>query len=197
MAVNKQSILLKSRELFERFGYQKTTLTDIAKSVGKVKTAIYYYFSGKEEIFAQLVQVEAEEFYLKLRAVVEAEEDPQRKLEMFVTARIHLMQEISKRYHFLKEEFLELLPIVEKNRAVYYKLEIELIQRILEEGQARSDFQVVAPQFSATMLVNSLKGLEIQMFVTDQIVVEGLDLEAFRNFILYGCIQSNPVIHQK
>lgn len=191
MAVNKQSILLKSRELFERFGYQKTTLTDIAKSVGKVKTAIYYYFSGKEEIFAQLVQVEAEEFYLKLEAAVQGEEDHTQKLEVYVTARIRLMQEISKRYHFLKEEFLELLPIVEKNREPYYTMEIDMVQRILEEGQIRKDFQVASPQFSASMLVNSLKGLEIQMFVTDQIAVEGMDLVAFRNFILYGCIQSN------
>ena len=49
MSSNKTKILSKSKELFEQYGYQKTTLTDIAKSVGKVKTAIYYYFSGKDE----------------------------------------------------------------------------------------------------------------------------------------------------
>lgn len=190
MSENKEVILSKSKELFERFGYQKTTLTDIAKSVGKVKTAIYYYFSGKEEIFAQLVKVEAKEFYLKLESLVEKEADLQRKLELYVEARIHLMQKISKRYHFLKEEFLELLPIVEENRKEYYLLEIAMVRRIMEEGLANEAFYLTSPEFSATMLVNSLKGLEIQMFVTDQIAVEGLDLEEFRNFILYGFIQS-------
>ena len=37
MSKHKTDILNRSKELFERFGYQKTTLTDIAKSVGKVK----------------------------------------------------------------------------------------------------------------------------------------------------------------
>ena len=45
MSKSKGTILQKSKQLFQQYGFQKTTLTDIAKSVGKVKTAIYYYFS--------------------------------------------------------------------------------------------------------------------------------------------------------
>lgn len=190
MTDNKESIIYKSKELFEKFGYQKTTLSDIAKSVGKVKTAIYYYFSGKEEIFAHLVKVEAEEFFLKLKSAVEKEENPTHQLEAYVEARIKLMQKISKRYHFLKQEFFELLPIVEKNREVFYLMEIEMIKNVLEDGLKKKEFHLNSPEFSATMLVNSLKGLEIQMFVTDKIVVEKMNLENFRNFILYGVIQS-------
>ncbi len=88
MSKNKTKILSKSRELFEQYGYQKTTLTDIAKSVGKVKTAIYYYFSGKEEIFAALVRSEAEDFNKKLFSAVEKENDPITKIETYVTARM-------------------------------------------------------------------------------------------------------------
>jgi len=190
MSDNKESIIYKSKELFEKFGYQKTTLSDIAKSVGKVKTAIYYYFSGKEEIFAHLVKVEAEEFFLKLQSAIEKEDSSTQKLEAYIEARIKLMQKISKRYHFLKQEFFELLPIVEKNREVFYLMEIDMIKNILEEGLKKKEFLLESPEFSAMMLVNSLKGLEIQMFVTDKIVVEKMNIENFRNFILYGVIQS-------
>lgn len=189
MSNNKESILGKSKELFEKFGYQKTTLTDIAKSVGKVKTAIYYYFSGKEEIFAELVKEEAQTIYSKLKIAIESEEDLNRKLEVYVETRIHLMQKISNRYHFLKQEIFELLPVVEKNREEYYLKEIQLIQKILEEGVSANRFTVNAPGFTAAMLVNSLKGLEIQMFVTDQILVEDMNVQDFRNFILYGVLE--------
>ena len=91
----KNKILFKSRELFQRFGYQKTTLTDIAKSVGKVKTAIYYYFSGKEEIFAQLVYVEAEEFLEKLILEVKKQPSAEGQLRSYVETRVELMEEIS------------------------------------------------------------------------------------------------------
>lgn len=189
MSKNKASILLKSKELFEKFGYQKTTLTDIAKSVGKVKTAIYYYFSGKEEIFAALVKEEAETFYLKLHSAIESEDEFDKKLEVYIEERIHLMQKVSKRYHFLKQEFFALLPIVEKNREEFYVKEIKLIEELLEAGLHANKFYVSSPNFAATMLVNTLKGLEIQMFVTDQILVEEMNLEHFRNFILYGVVQ--------
>lgn len=186
---SRHEIISKSKELFERFGYQKTTLTDIAKSVGKVKTAIYYYFSGKEEIFSQLVKIEAEEFYLKLKTLVLDENTPTEMLEKYVESRIKLMQKISRRYHFLKQEFFELIPLVEKNRQKYYDLEIELVEQIMKEGVRRRDFQIDSCNFSATMLVNSLKGLEIQMFVTDKMPVDKMNLEKFINFILYGIVQ--------
>jgi AcrR family transcriptional regulator len=191
MEENKGVIISKSKELFERFGYQKTTLTDIAKSVGKVKTAIYYYFSGKEEIFAQLVKVEAEEFYLKLKSAIQKEEVPLNQLEIYIESRIKLMQKISKRYNFLKQEFFELMPIVEKNREEFYQLEIQMVSEILEKGLKRKDFHLDSCLFSATMLVNSLKGLEVQMFVTDKILIENMNLENFKNFILFGVVQKN------
>jgi len=189
MSKHKKDILNRSKELFERFGYQKTTLTDIAKSVGKVKTAIYYYFSGKEEIFAELVELESAEFFEKLTSLVEKEKTATAKLETYVKVRIELMQKLSKRYHFLKQEFFELLPIVEKHRKTEYVLEIDYVENILLEGMEKGEFKSNSPLFSATTLVNSLKGLEIQMFVTDQFIVKGMNIEDFRNFILYGVIQ--------
>lgn len=190
MTKHKTDILNRSKELFERFGYQKTTLTDIAKSVGKVKTAIYYYFSGKEEIFAELVELESVEFYSQLTSTVEKEKTCTAKLEKYVEVRIELMQKLSKRYHFLKQEFFELLPIIEKHRKAEYVLEVDFVENILLEGIEKGEFDSNSPLFSATTLVNSLKGLEIQMFVTDQFIVKGMNINDFRNFILYGVIQN-------
>jgi len=189
MSNHKHDILSKSKELFERFGYQKTTLTDIAKSVGKVKTAIYYYFSGKEEIFAQLVELESAEFLKKLKTIVEKEKTPLAKLEAYVETRISLMQKLSDRYSFLKQEFFELMPVVEEHRKTEYVLEIEYIENILYDGIEKGDFRLDSPLFSATMLVNSLKGLEVQMFVTDQFTIKGLNIKDFKNFILFGVVQ--------
>lgn len=189
MEENKYSILHKSRALFEQFGYAKTTLTDIAQSVGKVKTAIYYYFSGKEEIFAELVKLEAAEFYKKLVTATEKVDSPLEKLEVYVDQRIALMKTIAQRYHFLKKEFFELMPIVEENREAYYLKEIQLVLTILSDGKKKKAFDVVSEKFAAEMLVNTLKGLEIQMFVTEKIIITTKNKTQFRDFILYGIVQ--------
>lgn len=189
MKNNKSSILKKSQLLFEQYGYTKTTLSDIAKSVGKVKTAIYYYFSGKEEIFAELVRVEAEEFYNSLVKEVDKEQSPTKKLKTYVDVRIELMTRIAGRYQFLKKEFFELMPIVEENREEYFQKEIDLIENILELGEIQNEFKLTSRKFSANMLVNTLKGLEIQMFVTDKVIIDQTNKENFRNFVLFGTIQ--------
>lgn len=186
MSNNKLDILNQSKTLFEKFGYQKTTLTDIAKSVGKVKTAIYYYFSGKEEIFAQLVRYESESFLSKLMSTVLEEDDPYKQIELYIATRIHLMKKISTRYHFLKQEFFELMPIVEENRKQADLKEIDFIEKIIEKGNNREIFNVSSSEYSAKMLVNTLKGLEIQMYVTDQMIVEEENLNEFTTFLLYG-----------
>lgn len=185
----KTKILNKSRELFEQYGYQKTTLTDIAKSVGKVKTAIYYYFSGKEEIFAQLVQTEAEAFNKKLFSQVETTTNPLDKLEMYVITRMELMQKLSERYNFLKQDFFELMPIVEENRTESDRKEIAYVTSILEDIINSGEAEITDVNFSAKILVNTLKGLEVQMYVTDQILIPKNEINQFRNFFLYGILK--------
>ncbi|MEO9533890.1 MAG: TetR/AcrR family transcriptional regulator [Crocinitomicaceae bacterium] len=186
----KNKILFKSRELFQRFGYQKTTLTDIAKSVGKVKTAIYYYFSGKEEIFAQLVYVEAEEFLEKLILEVKKQPNAEGQLRSYVETRVELMEEISQRYSFLKKEFFELLPIVEENRADADKKEISFLTEILLSDEIQSNYTIENPEFTATLLMQSIKGLEIQMYVTNKVAAHLENKAAFVDFILHGILSN-------
>lgn len=189
MSELKVDILDKSKDLFQRFGYHKTTLTDIAKSVGKVKTAVYYYFSGKEEIFARLVEKEAKSFFQKLRKEVIKEESPIAQLEKYVDTRIELMQKLSSRYSFLKQEFFELMPLVEENRAEAHEQEIAFIESIISEGASQKLIATENSRFTAEMLVNSLKGLEIQMYVTDKMLIDTKNIASFRSFILYGAIK--------
>ncbi|BBH24153.1 TetR family transcriptional regulator [Paenibacillus baekrokdamisoli] len=54
-------ILNTAYSLFARNGYEKTSLSMIAKEVGISKPAIYYYFSSKEVLFYALLQAVCDE----------------------------------------------------------------------------------------------------------------------------------------
>lgn len=183
---SKINILNNSRRLFERYGYQKTTLSDIAKSMGKVKSAIYYYFSGKEEIFAQVVKDEAAVFLKELIEATEKGVAPVEKLELYVEARIELMQKVATRYAFLKNEFFELMSIIDKNRFEADQKEKEFVTSILKNMNDNNE--ISNPTFRAELLVNSIKGLEVQMYVTDELIIKKEHLKPFRDFIIYGII---------
>lgn len=59
----KQQIVKGAEALFDKFGYIKTSLEDIAKEARLGKGTIYYYFESKEDIFLEVVKQHAEEFY--------------------------------------------------------------------------------------------------------------------------------------
>lgn len=188
MSASKHSILIKSRELFEQHGYGKTTLTDIARSIGKVKSALYYYFSGKEEIFAQIVRDEADQFWKSLSAATENGKTADEKLHIYVQTRVRLMQKIAQRYSFLKKEFFELMPIVEDNRKTADEKEKEAITEILCNHPRYIDEERSVVRFKAEMLVNTIKGLEVQMYVTDQVLIDENSLPVFSDVLLNGIL---------
>ncbi len=55
---SKEKIIEAAVELFERYGYEKTTLEDIAGRIGKTKTSVYYYFDGKPAILREVLSRE-------------------------------------------------------------------------------------------------------------------------------------------
>ena len=51
-----EKILVISKNLFQKKGYDKTTMHDIIRELGMSKGAIYYHFTSKEEILEAVIQ---------------------------------------------------------------------------------------------------------------------------------------------
>jgi AcrR family transcriptional regulator len=68
----KKDILAAAGKCFVKFGYDKTTLDDIAGQVGINKASFYYYFKNKEAIFIDLIIREADEFIKAVKNKVDS-----------------------------------------------------------------------------------------------------------------------------
>ena len=72
-----------AKELFERFGFKKTTVDEIAAGAGISKRTLYEIFDSKEKILSELVMYEG----LNLERIAKKElvniYDPLKKLESF------------------------------------------------------------------------------------------------------------------
>ena len=47
----REAIVESASWLFDRFGYEKTSVDEIARRAHRAKTSVYYYFDGKLAIF--------------------------------------------------------------------------------------------------------------------------------------------------
>ncbi len=49
-------IIAATRSLFVRYGYRRTSVDDIAREAGVAKATLYLHFSGKEEMFREMIR---------------------------------------------------------------------------------------------------------------------------------------------
>jgi len=134
----RKEILAATRALIERHGFAKLTLDDIAGSLGKKKSFLYYYYPDKEAILAAAIEAESQE----MQRVVEQElTKAKHGLAKIHTYVLVCHQEILKRAPLLAHLRSEIqaknhstLGLVLEKSSEMMKMDLPLITEILREG---------------------------------------------------------------
>jgi len=78
---SRAEIVSSAKRLFQQYGYKKTTVSDIAKAMGKVKSAIYYYFPDKESLLRAVIDEEIGKLIRSIKDAVERAQLRKKSLE--------------------------------------------------------------------------------------------------------------------
>jgi AcrR family transcriptional regulator len=76
-----RDIVETARVLFKQSGFKKTTMGDIARSLGKAKSSLYYYYPSKEDIFEAVLHAEMDELLEQIHQSIRACHIFQRKAD--------------------------------------------------------------------------------------------------------------------
>lgn len=76
-------ILHGAKNAFSRLGYHHTRLEDIAAAAGFSKTALYYYYDSKEEIFLDLMIREGNKVLEKIKSTIHESENTLDMIERY------------------------------------------------------------------------------------------------------------------
>ena len=156
----KEIILSAAKNLFSRFGLEKTTMEDIAKAAGKGKSSLYYYFKSKEDVFAGVIQKEIAGLKTTIRKAIEEEDDPYNKFTRFVGTRLNYLNEKTDQYTTIKDEYLKHYQFIQNLTADYSDWEMSTIKDIIEYGRDRGLFLVTDSETISRAIFFALKGLE-------------------------------------
>ncbi|WP_046244419.1 TetR/AcrR family transcriptional regulator [Hymenobacter terrenus] len=83
------AILTASAACFARYGYAKTTLDDIGRAAQLNKASLYYYFTGKDELFIAVVLHESNTFMVSLVERVRHLATPAEQVRYYIIERLH------------------------------------------------------------------------------------------------------------
>jgi AcrR family transcriptional regulator len=87
----REQLLAEGRELFARYGLQKTTIADLTDAAGIATGTFYQFFDSKEALYLEVLEREGETLLPDLLAPLDAHDDPETAIVEFLTG---LMDEI-------------------------------------------------------------------------------------------------------
>jgi AcrR family transcriptional regulator len=149
----RDQILAAATEHFSHYGYEKTTVSDLAKSIGFSKAYIYKFFESKQAIGEVicancLAQIESE----VAAAVADAEAPPEKLRRMFKTA-----IEASLRLFFQNRKLYEIAASAATEQwqavAAYEERLQKQLQEVVQAGRQSGDFERKTPLDEAAMAI--------------------------------------------
>ena len=85
----RQRVLESAHKLFLHFGFQRTTLVDIARESHVSRPTLYSMYDGKEQIFAAVMDYYADKLLTEIRTQTEKKDDLFEILNIFFEVAVH------------------------------------------------------------------------------------------------------------
>ena len=162
---SKDIILETARNIFQRFGFAKTSIGDIAVAARKGRRTVYTYFTSKEEIYKAVIEKEVNCLRDKLNEIISSESNAKEKLKGYMVTRMMTINELANYYDALRNDYLKDFNIIENIREDFDNQEIKMISEILAEGVENKEFVINNINLTAKAIVVSMKGFEIPFFI--------------------------------
>jgi len=188
----KDHIVSIATQIFSKFGFKKTTIDDIAQTLGKGKSSIYYYFKSKEEIYKEVINREMNILTGEIRSkAINTSDYPTEKLRIYVLTRMQYLQELVNFNEALRNDYLRNFAFVEKIREKYDQQEHNMVRQILQEGVNKNIFTLNDLDFAAMTFVTAMKGLELALFIKNEYSMDELKerLDEMLRIIFYGLVK--------
>ena len=161
IAKTRQKLIEVARDLFAHNGLEATTMNDIVQASGKGRRTLYTYFRNKEEIYKAVVEEELERLSERMELVAAQDAAPERKILTLIYAHLNAMRETVARNGSLRAEFFRNIWNVEKVRRAFDIEELNVLERVLQEGCDAGRFKIVNVRLMAEIIHYCVKGLEV------------------------------------
>src|SRR5688572_10215167 len=153
-------VLDATERLLARFGYDKTTVDDIAEEAGVSKRTIYLHFPGKEAVALASIDRVVGRVTDRLREIAAGNDPPADRVRDMLVARIlGRFDSVRSYFQSLEDMFRSLRPAYLARRQRYFDAEAEVLAAVLDEGRREKVFAVADPLATAHDLLVATNSL--------------------------------------
>ncbi len=135
-ADKRQRIIDAAVRVFADKGFFNAKVSEIARESGVANGTIYLYFANKDDILISLFEQEMKRIIGRMKAEIEAEPDPLRKIEKFALMHLSLIEEHKELAEVLQVELRQSSKFMKEYRNRRFAEYVNLISAIIRQGQA-------------------------------------------------------------
>jgi AcrR family transcriptional regulator len=131
-------------KVFAHHGYHQATMEQIADSLGMVKGSLYFYCSGKEDLYSKAVKYALEQWQARVFTAAEQENDIVQKLvTLAVRSNDYLSENDDLRTIIINDPQIQTLTPSEERYPNIGVDTYNALKKILEQGIAEGKFRSV------------------------------------------------------
>lgn len=157
-----QQILQAAQQLFQKHGYQKVTMDDVAKAIGKGRSSLYYYYKNKDEVFDAVMGAEIDDIIGEITRMVDKADTVTDKLRAYCITKTKIGRKRKVFFDILETGMNpdELSHYTQRKKLIQKKIrkdELHLLNRVLEA------YNVADKESVIFVFTSSLRGLRREM----------------------------------
>lgn len=150
----REAILHAAWGLIRHYGYNKTTIDDIAKRAKVGKGTVYIYFRSKTEIMLALTDITNQRITRELERIASGSNPPEERLRSCVHYRVMTLFDLVNRYPHSEDVIASILPEIVERLERYVCRHGELLGQIIREGCSAGTLASGDPEGAGQLLAN-------------------------------------------
>ncbi len=166
----REDILRAASVVFQKYGFVKTTLDDIARECGMKNTALYYYFENKENIMNAMFECDMKKIQDNIINAVAKQDTPKNKIHAFILEKLISFKSQRRYFNLVLREDLSLkqrqFAFEQKNK--FDKFEEELLTEIISVGIKNNFFENHPMESLIYMITGTTWGISYFVLHNDQ-----------------------------
>jgi AcrR family transcriptional regulator len=167
----KQQILVAAKSVFIKYGYNKVSMDDIAKALGKSRSTLYHYFKNKKEVFELIAFTEFKQIMQLAEQEVIKGKSIQDNLIDYYSKKADCANELLVAYSSLAEEIKAHEDVFYEISKMQVEAEASVLRRILEWAIEQKEINTGKERditFLSRVLTTALRSFEQEVFLQNK-----------------------------
>ncbi len=165
----REKIVEIAQERFALYGFDKTTMQEIADDLQLSKGSLYYYFPDKESLYKSIIEKEKNVFLHALDSQISQLSDPDDMLREYIKTRMQLSERLINLARTRSMYQQNLHSFMHEAVRDFHEKEDQIVTEIFQHGLNSGKYEIKDLCATASLFVNLVRGIRM-LFLRNKLI---------------------------